>query len=235
MNLYFLVEGSRTEFEVYPAWLSHLLPGFRRVMSPDLATRDSYYLVSGEGYPSILNVHLPNAVKDVNSHARYDFLIVCVDADDFSPEGRMAKVQEIVEASQRNRQSGWTLRHAKLHFVIQNRTIETWFLGNRKMISDAPQRDRLRKYLEFHDIRVLDPERMRLYPEFDRHADFHHDYLKEVFRDRGMTYKKNNPGHVIDRSYLDQLLLRISNFPEDLKSFQSFIGFCREVDRLSKL
>ena len=235
MNLYFLVEGSRTEYDVYPAWLNYLLPEFRRVTSPGLATRNSYYLISGEGYPSILNVHLPNAVKDINSHPHYDFLIVCVDADELNPEERLAKVHEIVDESRRSKGAGWALQNAKLHFVVQNRTIETWFLGNRKMISDAPQRDRLRNYLAFHDTRVLDPERMKLHPDFDRHAEFHHEYLKETFRDRGMTYRKNHPGHVKDKAYLEQLLLRISNRPNDLKSFREFIDFCSEVDRLSKL
>ena len=31
MNLYFLVEGRRTESKVYPRWLSYLLPEYRQV------------------------------------------------------------------------------------------------------------------------------------------------------------------------------------------------------------
>ena len=39
MNLYFLVEGRRTERWVYPAWLGYLLPHFTRVDRFD-AVRD---------------------------------------------------------------------------------------------------------------------------------------------------------------------------------------------------
>lgn len=35
MNIYFLVEGKRTERKVYPAWLAYLLPELQRVQSYD--------------------------------------------------------------------------------------------------------------------------------------------------------------------------------------------------------
>lgn len=31
MNIYFLVEGQNSEADVYPAWISHLIPELRRV------------------------------------------------------------------------------------------------------------------------------------------------------------------------------------------------------------
>ncbi len=31
MNIYFLVEGKRTERKVYPAWLSYILPELKQV------------------------------------------------------------------------------------------------------------------------------------------------------------------------------------------------------------
>lgn len=62
MNLYFLVEGRRTEAKVYPKWLSHLLPHFSRVERFNEVDDKNYFLISGEGNPSILDVHLPNAI-----------------------------------------------------------------------------------------------------------------------------------------------------------------------------
>lgn len=35
MNLYFLVEGKRTERKVYPAWLAYLLPELKQVKNYD--------------------------------------------------------------------------------------------------------------------------------------------------------------------------------------------------------
>ena len=229
MNLYFLVEGKRTEIEVYPAWLKCLLPEFTQVTTPDQVSRKTYYLVSGEGYPSLLGTHLHNAIKDVNSRANYDYLVVCLDADESTSFEREETVRNVLI------ENAWVLTTAQLQVVVQNRTIETWFLGNRKMISDAPQRSDLRRYLAFYDIRLSDPELMELLPEFEYHSQFHHEYLKEVFRERGMRYNKLAPGHVKDKTYLDQLLSRVDSRPHELKSFQSFVGFCREVERLSKL
>jgi hypothetical protein len=54
MNLYFLVEGTQSERKVYPAWLAHILPELQRVQSCDDVNEKNYYLISGEGYPSLI-------------------------------------------------------------------------------------------------------------------------------------------------------------------------------------
>ncbi len=74
MNLYFLVEGKRSERRLYPAWLATLLPEHRRVENVQDAAINNYYLISGEGYPSILGVHLPRAIKDCDSFPAYSQL-----------------------------------------------------------------------------------------------------------------------------------------------------------------
>jgi hypothetical protein len=55
MNLYFLVEGKRTEKKVYPAWLAHLLPELQRVQNYDQVNQNNYYLFSGESDFCILS------------------------------------------------------------------------------------------------------------------------------------------------------------------------------------
>ena len=56
MNLYFLVEGKRTENKVYPAWLKHLLPELQQVKNFDEVDKNNFYLFSANGYPSIIYI-----------------------------------------------------------------------------------------------------------------------------------------------------------------------------------
>ena len=53
MNIYFLVEGQSTEPDVYPAWLSFLVPELIRVDNFDEVDRNNYYLFSSCGIPYI--------------------------------------------------------------------------------------------------------------------------------------------------------------------------------------
>ena len=46
MNLYFLVEGRRTEKKVYPKWLSVLLPQINEVKFPHEITQNNFYIFS---------------------------------------------------------------------------------------------------------------------------------------------------------------------------------------------
>ncbi|MGL4553834.1 MAG: hypothetical protein ACRC33_21970 [Gemmataceae bacterium] len=94
LNLYFLVEGRRTEARVYPEWLKRLLPRYTRVAAPDDAAGTNYYLISGEGYPRLLDVTLANAVAEINACGRYAYLLVCLDADECSVEERRAEVRD---------------------------------------------------------------------------------------------------------------------------------------------
>src|SRR5687767_8744018 len=93
MNLYFLVEGRRTEMRVYPEWLSYLLPHYTRVFAPDAVVNNSYFLVSGEGYTRLLDVTLQNSINDINASGRYTYFIICVDADDMAVGDRHLEVE----------------------------------------------------------------------------------------------------------------------------------------------
>lgn len=221
MNLYFLVEGRRTERKVYPSWLSHLLPHFTRVDRFDTVRDKNYFLISGEGYPSLLDVHLPNAVADFNSVAAYTHLVVCLDVDESTAEARCREVESRLTPALR-------LEHGELVVIAQQRTIETWFLGNRRIVPGNPQSPDLVHWLRFYDIRHDDPEQMGVHHDFSSHAAFHGAYLKEVFRERRLSYTKQNPGHVLDAAYLEQLLARIQSSSQ-LATFRRFWEFCRYI------
>lgn len=118
------------------------------------------------------------------------------------------------------------LSHGEMWVVVQNRSIETWFLGNRRILARGPQSSKLAQYIQFYDVSVDDPEQMGTFKGFSTHAQFHSAYLREVFREKRISYTKQRPGHVADESYLQQLLKRVSDEPQHLQSFQSFISFC---------
>lgn len=225
MKLYFLVEGRRTERKLYPAWLSYLLPDLQHLQSFSEVTNNGFYLFSAEGYPSILHQHLANAVKDITRSGDYDYLVVCLDAEECRCVDRESEVQRAII------DQALDLGNTKLKVVVQNRCIETWFLGHRKVVSRAPQGQKLTEYLQFYNVIEHDPENMGLHPEFVLHAPFHGAYLKEIFRERGISYSKRNPGHVCDPSYVQELVTRTKDAPEDLRTLRDFFDFCDMIGR----
>ena len=223
MNVYFLVEGKRTEVKVYPAWLSHLVPELQRVESPDRVTINNYFLVSGEGYPSLLYDHLPNSIEDIKTFGKYDYLAVCLDAEENTVEETRKEVEEFL--ADKNIKLGKT----KLVLIIQNRCIETWFLGNRRIYSKNPQSKPLLDYTRHYDVSVDDPETMQKYAGFNTHAAFHEAYLKALFEAKNICYTKKRPGDVVKPFYLEELISRIESQATHLMTFRSFIEFCKEI------
>ena len=220
MNVYFLVEG-KCEFRLYPAWLSRLVPGMQRVRLSSQARADNYFIFSAQGYPSILGVHLPHAITDVNAAGVYDYLVVVIDAEERAVPD---KIREVEEAARR---SPVTLKSARLAAVVQNRCLETWLLGNRKMLIRNPQSNDLRAYIKHYNVANDDPEAMPCPQEFRTHAKFHLAYLKAMFEERGLSYRKNWPRPAADASYLAELIRRVEESPGHLASFARFLALCQ--------
>lgn len=223
MNLYFLVEGRRTEARVYPAWLKHLLPLHTRVGQPDEASTNSYYLISGQGYPRLLDETLPDAVEDIIQSNQYDYLIICLDADEESP----ADVQQLVH--DRVQEITPSLPgHTICRVIVQNRCIESWFLGNRSVFPRNPQSQTLRQYISFYNVHDYCPEIMGRHIEFSTHAAFHLEYLTQMLKERRLTYTKLYPGEVQEEHYLRRIIDR-SESPGHLESFGVFIELCNRI------
>jgi hypothetical protein len=223
MNLYFLVEGKRTERKVYPAWLAYLLPELKQVKSYDEVKKNNYYLFSAEGYPSIIDVHLPNAIADIQQQGNYNYLVVCLDAEENTVSEIEQEIYDFLNAEKIQ------MGNIKLVLIIQNRCFETWFLGNRKIYSRQPQDSPLLDYTRYYDISVNCPELMGKYQDFNTHAQFHEAYLKELFRAKNINYSKKNPGDVLKPYYIEELLTRIRVHNQHLPSFKNFIDFCNAI------
>jgi hypothetical protein len=221
MNLYFLVEGKRTEKKVYPKWLSYLLPDLKQVKHFDDVKTYNYYLFSSGGYPSILD-DLINAVEDINECKKYSFLVVCLDADESTVEERNDEIRRKLEIES-------IKPNAELVIFVQNRCLETWFLGNRKVFSRNPQDKTFKQYCRFYNVSERDPELMPIFPGFNSAAQFHEDYLKRMLREKGIRYTKNNPNDVGEAHYVKELQKRVADCPDHLNSLRDFFSFCRSL------
>lgn len=222
MNLYFLVEGMQSERKVYPAWLSHLLPELTRVQSYDEVNEKNYYLISGEGYPSLYDF-IPPSIEEINLSGKYNYFVLCLDAEENAVAQRHAEIYDFLN------QEKLELKNAELVLIVQNRCLESWLLGNRKIYSKQPQDQPLLDYTKYYNVSVDCPEKMGKYLDFNTHAQFHGAYLRALFAAKNTTYSKKRPGDVLKPFYLEQLLTRIEFQPEQLTTFRHFIDFCNIV------
>ena len=230
MNIYFLVEGKRNEFKVYPKWLSHLLPELTRVEQAHKTRKNNYFIFSGQGYPSILHNHLKNSVADVNELSVYNYLVLCIDSDEETVEQRKDEVLKFLvkEAIKLN-------ENTELVLIIQNRCFDTWFLGNRKIFKNNPQSESLKPFIKFYNVKKDDPELMGKLETHATHAQFHSAFLKELLSEKKIEYTKANPRGVVEEHFLKELIKR-ANTTNHIQTFKSFINFCNKVkEQISEL
>ncbi len=219
MNLYFIVEGRRTEKKVYPAWLNYLIPNLKRVDWPFDAKTNNYYLFNGNGFPALLHNHLKNSIEEINELKRFSYLILVLDVDETSVDERIDEVQTFVK------EQNLILEDCELKIIPQNRCIETWFLGNTKIFKANPQSTELSTFNNFYNVKENDPELMGKPEDYNTHSQFHADYCREFLLERNIRYSKTRPNGVLEKSYLNQLILRTQK-TEHIKSFENFIEFC---------
>ena len=217
MNLYFLVEG-KTEQIVYPNWISLLLPSFSRIEDPSKASTNNYFLVSGGGFPGLLDKTLKYSIEDVNSSGNYDFLIICLDSDNDLPEAKIAMVLDFVK------------RHdialsCKLQVIVQRKCMETWFMGNRTVYSRSPSSEFL-SFSRHYDVSKFDPELMEKPQDFIASSSvYHYEYLRKMLLEKRIRYSKKSPNEVTQEYYLVELKKRILDTPEHLTTLRSLLDF----------
>jgi hypothetical protein len=222
MNIYFLVEGRSTEKKLYTAWLNYLIPELQRVNFYDQIAQNNYVIISGNGYPSILDEGIPNAIDKIQEVPKYNYLVICLDADEDTVEEREKYVNDFIKENIAIPAS------LEIVIIIQNRCIETWLLGNRKIFNyRQPLQRLLADYVQYYDVSQNDPELMGKFKQ-KNHADFHLVYLQEIFRAKNLSYSKKFPGETQEEYYLQQLIKRIDE-TEHLKTFQKFINFCDNI------
>lgn len=239
MNFYFVFEG-KTEAIVYKKWLSVLLPHLTEVDRFDAVSQNNYYYESDMGVPDCYRV-AANAIQEINEVPKYDYLVLFTDADRMSVSEKKAEAFEKIEFNLKYQPFQKLQENCTLEIIIQKVCIETWFLGNRNFFVKNPQNNEtLKKYIKYFDISQSNPE--DLASEFVQDEEnkkeifgyktkalFHEGYLREIFKERNLSYSKSRPKEVQEKFYLEQLLARIQANVDHLHSFQEFIEFCAKI------
>lgn len=241
MNLYFVFEG-KTEPIVYKKWLSVLLPDLTEVNSFDAVIQNNYYYESDMGVPSCYRV-AANAIQEINEFPQYDYLVLFTDADRFTVSEKKAEAYEQIKSELKDKPFKTLPKNCQLEIIVQKVCMETWFLGNRNFFVRHPQRNQiLKEYIKYFDVSqnnpedlasefVQDEENSRDIFGYKTKALFHEGYLREIFKERNLSYKKYRPKEVQEEYYLKQLRARIETNSDHLLSFQEFINFCLKINR----
>jgi hypothetical protein len=222
MNLYFVLEGEKTEVLLYPKWITYIIPQLTQVDSESDIKGNNFYIFSGGGIPSIYQ-HTVNAIKNINDNPVFDKLIVCLDGEEIGIEARIQEIRDYITESKVVLNS-----KCEIDFVIQNICIETWFLGNRKIVKRNPENEQLRNYMEHYNVINKDPELMNKMENFRNKAHFHFSYFREVLKEHNLSYSKSKPKIVLEASYVDELIKR-TNETQHLPSLKNFISLLLEI------
>lgn len=224
MNIYFLVEGKRTEMKVYPKWLSHLVPQLQRVNTHQNVDENNYYIFSGNGFPSLLNNHLRNSIEDINNTKKYDYFVICLDADEQNIQQCKQDILDFMISENLVLNS-----NIQFEIIVQNKCLETWFLGNPKIFKKNSDNDFLRECVAFYNVKSNDPELMEKIPDFEGSTSiFHSRYLQQLLSERNIRYSKNNPQGVTEEYFLQTLINR-NQKTGHIQSFKYFIDFCNKI------
>lgn len=226
MSLYILVEGKQTERKLYPVWLAHICPELIKVESPrSLVNNNSYYLISGEGYPRLLDVELKNSLRDIEENKSVRNFWVILDSDGVGVDVRRREVLDCIDSF-----SSIDIRHCSVEVIVQNPCIETWGFGNKSIISLNQLHDEFRGFFTHYNVRDLDPELMSKPREYvGTLAAYHESYLRCMLRQKQIRYRKNNPNGLIDVSYLEKMISRANDGASHLKSFKHFLELANGI------
>lgn len=224
MNIYFLVEGEKTELKVYPQWLKYLVPNLSQVKYPQDAKNNNYYLVSGMGSTRILTEELEKSVEDVNKFGNYDYLVLVIDADEMSAEEKIAEVNKFI-----NDEKIVLNLKCLLQIIAQKYCMETWFLGNRKVYPRNTDNVDFINHAQHYDVSQNDPEFMIKPNTFAGSTSIYHElYLRKMLAAKNIYYSKAKPKEVGEKYYLEELNKRINETPH-LSSLKNFFSFCETL------
>lgn len=222
MNLYFLVEG-KTEWKIYPVWLSCLIPGLQKIKFSEDITENSYKIINANGLP--LYEQLRDAVHEVNGVGNYDYLVVCLDPEEHTVNEVKADIQAYLE-----KESLVLENNTQLAVIVQNRCIEIWCIGNRAVYPMRAESSELFELMEYYNASENDPEHMGK-NQSNTHAQFHKIYLKKLLSENGFRASGGQLRYTGSRDYCIQIVQRIEDTPDHLASFQELLHFCGKINK----
>lgn len=206
MNLYFLVEGDRTEKKLYRYWIRHALPHLSEVNLASDLTGNRFYIISGGGYPSYVD-RIRASLLDLKDHPAVDHFFICIDSEEWSYAEKLAEITKELARAERETRVRDGSPHFRSHVIVQHCCAETWFLGHRRMMTRNPTSPDLLRFQRFFDVGAADPEGMGCLPGYVTRASFHLAYLKAMLVEKSprLHYTKRKPGEVVESHYFDAL------------------------------
>jgi len=225
MNIYLLVEGEKTEKQVYDKWIGYTNNSLRVVTDIRDVSVNNVFMIASHGYPGYLK-HIRDAVEDVSTRTNdygaqvFNRLVVAVDTETVTVEEKKVEITSIV-----NKALNGSHMAFDLHVVAQHFCIEVWFLGNRNLLQNSGRR-LSGNYIKHYDVSLRDPELLNVPINSMQltKAQYAKMYLKKLFNDKypHLTYSSNNPGPVLDKNYYRFVVSRFKDTGH-IQSFRAFI------------
>lgn len=220
MKHYYLLEGDRTEKQLYRAWIQHAFPGATEIVRIEERLEDSFFLFSGGGWPQLVQ-RIQNCRRDIETAGDFTHFFICLDCEEEDPGERRGLLLDVVEGLQ---------FPCPVTIVVARRCIETWLLGHRRFMKRHPAGEDLRQYKAYYDVSILDPERMPEHPDFPVQAAFHFVYFRAMCEERGRSYTKARPNVAKAKAFCAALVDRwqatghISSFGELIAAWRALGG-----------
>lgn len=228
MNLYFLVEGSRTEYKFYPKLLEFVFDDLlTEVKEVNKIKKNHFFVLSGEGWPSLYDEKLLPSIQDINKYLKYDYLFICIDSEGYSIDDKKRELEEYLHKF-KEEEDVVLNDNCKIILIVQNICIETWFLGNKKVYKNNPSSGLLKEFQTFYNVKEKDPELMEKLPRFNTKAQFHFKYLKEALLERNINYSKRLPSELYHETYLSNMIKRVKD-DSHITSFGKLIEILLEI------
>lgn len=224
MNYYIVVEGEIGEKYLYQNWIPFVNPKLKHVKDISMIKENNFFIISGGGFPSYYGV-IESAIEDVNSYDIIDELVIAIDSEDLSYSDKLNEMTEYLSQFKCK---------AEIRIIIQHFCLETWALGNRRIIRPNPNCPRLIQYKKIYNVRSSDPE---LLPPNDleelNRAQFAEKYLRRALNDkfRNLTYNKRNPKVLLHQKYF----LRVKERYEQTGHIKSFDDFLTAFSNSKKI
>jgi len=227
MNLFFLMEDSKSFVKVLPKWINFIIPNYTRVDDIKYFQKNQrcYVIESGYGYPQIIDYLSASLLRISTDNCPVDYIFVCWDTD--------GKNDEVILKEKFEYEKIFQDINPKYNYKLfaMNHCFETWLLGNRAAF---PKRNHITEqfnaFAEFYNVSKDDPECMNAPSNYNSSSKYHTRYLKEMLRNTyHRNYSKSKPMFVSTEAYFNELISRIEE-TDDLRSFYEFIQFLRSIN-----
>lgn len=215
MNIYIVVEGERATKKLYKYWISYVNNKLSPINYLQEFNQNNFFILAGHGQPGIWS-RVGTAVDDVNKLQIIDRLVISIDAEDRGYEDKLLEAKSHID------NIGCRV---DVRYIVQYFCLETWLLGNITLFRKKPQDDKLRQFLQIHDIRINNPDLLPPHKEYSwNRSQFAYRYLKAGIRDiydNNKSYSKKDPGLAITEGFYNQVRKRCFE-KNHISSFKDF-------------